>query len=141
MKQPSLGEVLRKAREAQGLSLGQLARLTGTVRSQILRWETGERVPKTAALLALAEQLELPAVQLLALAGERPVTAVTPSIPVMLRAEYDLPAEAIEDIQSYISSVAEKYRRKRRPSATKAGSAKEDQVSKEGGDTNDNDIN
>lgn len=132
MKQRTLGDVLRKAREAQGLSTWQLAKLIDTVPSQVLRWETGERVPKTAALLALAEQLELPAVELLALAGRRPVEAITPTLPAMLRAEYDLPPEAVEEIQSYITTVAQKYRRKRR---SRTSNRKQDQVKDEGRDT------
>jgi hypothetical protein len=34
----------------------------------------------------------------------------TPSLPAMLRAEYDLPPEAIKEIQQNIESIARKYR-------------------------------
>jgi hypothetical protein len=38
-----------------------------------------------------------------------PMPALATSLPVMLRAEYDLPPEAIKEIQRNIESVARKY--------------------------------
>jgi hypothetical protein len=50
-------------------------------------------------------------------ARQRPVLAsrprdahTEPSLPAMLRAEYDLPPEAIKEIQQNIESIARKYR-------------------------------
>src|SRR5262245_48734723 len=65
----ALGAALRTARERQGLSYGQLGELVGVNKSQVMRWETGERPPSPQNLVDLAEQLELRAADLFELAG------------------------------------------------------------------------
>jgi len=54
--------------------------------------------------------LELSATELFELAGI-PVPTDAASLPAMLRTSYDLPPEAIADVQRYITRVAEKYHR------------------------------
>jgi transcriptional regulator with XRE-family HTH domain len=105
----ALGTALRTARESQGLSYGQLGALVGVNKSQVMRWETGERPPSPQNLVDLAEQLELRAAQLFEIAGI-PIPADLASLPAMLRAEYELPPEAIADIQKHIERVAKRYR-------------------------------
>ena len=105
----TLGETIRTAREAHGLGLRQLARLVNAHPAQVLRWESGETVPAPKALAAVAEQLELRASDLFKLAGV-PVPSDVASLPAMLRADYDLPTEAIADIEAYIAKVAREHR-------------------------------
>lgn len=113
MQQPPLGTYLREAREAHGLTIRQLARLVEVAPSQVLRWEAGERVPTPPYLVALAEQLELRASELFDLAG-RPIPTDRSSLPAMLRADYDLPPEAIAEVEKHIAEVAKKYRKPKR---------------------------
>ncbi|WP_375477500.1 multiprotein-bridging factor 1 family protein [uncultured Jatrophihabitans sp.] len=105
----SLGITIRSAREAQGLSLRLLARLIGANPTQVLRWENDDAVPSPKALALLAEQLELRASELFTLAGV-PLPSDLATLPAMLRADYDLPPEAIADIEQYIDTVAKQYR-------------------------------
>jgi transcriptional regulator with XRE-family HTH domain len=109
MNKPTLGTVIQNAREAQGLSLRQLARLIGVNPSQVLRWETGEGTPTPRALAAVADQLELRASELFKLAGV-PVPSDVATLPAMLRADYDLPPEAIAEVEAHIAAVAKRYR-------------------------------
>src|SRR5579875_1707515 len=90
MSKKTLGNTIRQAREAQELSIRQLARLLDTSPSQVLRWENDDVVPTPQALAGLAEQLELRASELFGLAGV-PVPSDLASLPAMLRADYDLP--------------------------------------------------
>jgi transcriptional regulator with XRE-family HTH domain len=106
---PTLGSVLRAAREQHGLDRRQLARLVEVAPSQITRWEADAKVPLSKSLVALARQLELRASELFELAG-KPIPPDLANLPAMLRAEYDLPAEAIAEIQKHIQAVAKQYR-------------------------------
>jgi len=120
MKQPdsTFGSTLRAAREAQGLDRRQLAQLVGVAPSQVTRWEADEKTPSTPSLIALARQLELRTADLFALAG-LPVPAELTSLPAMLRAEYELPPEAIAEIQAHITRVAKRYGRQESEQITK----------------------
>lgn len=108
MKESTLGDRLRAAREAQGLGLRQLAQLVGVAPSQVSRWESDDLTPSPPSLVSLAQQLELRGSDLFTLAGV-PIPEDVASLPAMLRAEYQLPPEAIAEIQSYVAAVAEKY--------------------------------
>jgi transcriptional regulator with XRE-family HTH domain len=116
----SLGQVLRQAREAQQLSLRQLAALLEVAPSQITRWERDDYAPSTDALLQLVRVLELTPKELFALAGVSLPTEPR-SLPAMLRREYDLPPEAIAEIQRNIEHVARKYQRKEKKPNQKGG--------------------
>jgi transcriptional regulator with XRE-family HTH domain len=109
----TLGSTLRGAREAQGLDRKQLAELLSVAPSQVTRWEADEKTPSVQSLVVLARQLELRTADLFSMAG-LPVPDELTSLPAMLRAEYELPPEAIADIQTYITDVAKRYRDKRR---------------------------
>jgi transcriptional regulator with XRE-family HTH domain len=111
----SLGTVLQKARKAQSLSIRQVAGLLDVQPSQVSRWERDEFPPSATALLGLVRVLELSAEDLFALAG----IAERPSLPAMLRREYDLPPEAIAEAQAAVEAVARKYQQPK-PRTTKA---------------------
>lgn len=119
MPPPSLGQVLRQAREAQGLGLRQLAELLETSPSQVSRWEADAHLPSSAALLQLVRVLELSPDDLFSLAGVP--LPVSTDLPAMLRREYDLPPEAIEEIQHNIERVARKYQQRQRKTTNKKG--------------------
>lgn len=113
-----LAEALRAGRESAGLSVRQLELQSGVSKSTISRLENGG-LESTASkvLIQLAGALELRAADLFLLAGLA-VPADLPSLPAMLRAEYDLPPDAIAEIQKSIERVARKYAKRaasRRP--------------------------
>jgi transcriptional regulator with XRE-family HTH domain len=113
----TLGSVIRAERERQGLSMRQLASLVGVQASGVILWERDETVPKAKYLSALARVLELSTSDLMTLSGaEYPHDA--PTLPAMLRAEYDMPPEAISEIERSITRVAKKYGASKRPGPT-----------------------
>jgi transcriptional regulator with XRE-family HTH domain len=75
----SIGDYLRATREQQGLTLEQVAELSGISKSHLSRLESSERQPSVAALLALSSAL---GVSVGALFGETldstPLTISTP---------------------------------------------------------------
>jgi transcriptional regulator with XRE-family HTH domain len=107
-KAAHLAQTLRRAREHSGLSVRQLQAVSGVAKSVISRFEH-EGSGSAQNLLALARALELRASDLFSQAG-RPLPTPNASLPAMLRAEYDLPPEAIKEIQRNIEQVARKYR-------------------------------
>jgi transcriptional regulator with XRE-family HTH domain len=110
----TLGSLIRAERERQGLSMRQLASLVGVRASALILWERDETVPKAKYLSALARALELSTTDLMRLSGaEYPHDA--PTLPAMLRAEYDMPPEAIAEIERSITRVAKKYGSSKRP--------------------------
>ena len=56
----SIGDCLRATREERGLTLEQVAELSGLSKSHLSRLESSERQPSVAALLALSEALGVP---------------------------------------------------------------------------------
>lgn len=104
----TLGGLIRSERERQGLSLRQLGALIGVDASAILLWERDETMPKAKHLAGLSRALEIPAHQLVSLSGaDLPIDASM--LPAMLRAEFDLPPEAIADVERYIARTVRKY--------------------------------
>lgn len=104
----TFGAYIKAERQRQELSIRQLAALVGTVPSMVLRWERDETVPKAKYLGLLSRSLELPINTLRRLSGDE-YAADIPSLPAMLRAEYDLPPEAIAEIEQHITAVTRKY--------------------------------
>ena len=107
-KSAQLATTLRRARLESGLSVRQLQAVSGVAKSVISRFEH-EGSGSARNLLALARALELRASDLFSQAGLA-MPKPSPSLPAMLRAEYDLPPEAIKEIQHNIESIARKYR-------------------------------
>ena len=106
---PTLGSVLEAARQEADLSLRRLSALSGVHTSSInrlLKDQIDQPVPEH--LIRLAEALELNAADLFVLAG-LPLPERLPSLDVMLRAEYGLPPEAIEEAKRDIGRIIEKY--------------------------------
>lgn len=52
-----MGEKLRAARKAAGLSQVELAQIIGTTQKDISRWENGQREPLASTLKKLAQAL------------------------------------------------------------------------------------
>lgn len=106
----TLGATVRAGRSAAGLSVRQLEAQSGVPRSTISRIENDEPAAVSpGAIVRLARALELHAGDLFGLAGI-PVPTEPLSLPAMLRAEYDLPPDAIAEMQRQIERVARKYR-------------------------------
>lgn len=104
----TLGGLIRAERQRQELSMQQLGVLVGVDKSMVLRWERDEWVPRAKHLGALSRALEIPTLDLMTLAGvEYPHDA--PSLPAMLRAEYDLPPEAVAEAERAVARIARKY--------------------------------
>lgn len=103
-----LGDVLRGAREAIGLSIRRLAERAELHHANLARIELGEQRPSPETLQRLATVLELDDADLLALAGYR-LPERLPSFPAYLRAKYRMPEEAATQLNEYFGYLAEKY--------------------------------
>jgi transcriptional regulator with XRE-family HTH domain len=64
-----LGDTIRAAREAKGMSQVALAAFFGISKSAVNQWESGKNVPDQRKMAALAEKLELDPALLVRLAG------------------------------------------------------------------------
>lgn len=108
----SLGAFLRQARETAGLSKLQVEAMSGVGRMTIQRLESDYyNEPSPDDLVRLARALELNDTDLFLLAG-LPVPKQAASLDVMLRAEYGLPPEAIDEAKRNIAAIVAKYDRK-----------------------------
>jgi transcriptional regulator with XRE-family HTH domain len=110
-KGAKLGQVIRQAREAKGLSTRKLAEAIGTTHSYIHKLEAGwfgSISPEN--IQSLAKALEVDPQDLFALAGYKVPEGLPTLVPYM-RTKYgeDLPDEAIEELQSYFGYLRAKY--------------------------------
>lgn len=105
-----LGQMLRKRREALGLSTRQLSARTGVNDVTISRIERGEfAAPRPDKLTRLAEALGLSAADVFAMADYVTPTEL-PSFTPYLRTKYrELPAEAIAEIERYAQRLADEH--------------------------------
>ncbi len=86
MTTQTLGERIRAARQAAGLSQEKLAERLGLTRQAVTKWETGQSAPSTENLLRLAEVLGVPVTALLGEEASSPPLAGQPlRIPVLSR--------------------------------------------------------
>ena len=110
--QPSgarLGAVIRQAREGLGLSLRQLALATDISHSFLLRLEHGEYAATNPEnLQRLSRVLELDERDLFSLAGMDAPEGL-PAFTPYLRAKYDMPEEAAEQLHEYFNYISAKY--------------------------------
>lgn len=105
----TLGWFLKQAREDSGVSRRQLAVMSGVGRMTIQRLETDYYdEPSPDDLVRLARSLELNETDLFMLGG-LPVPKRTASLDVMLRTEYGLPPEAIDEAKRNIAELVAKY--------------------------------
>jgi transcriptional regulator with XRE-family HTH domain len=103
-----LEDVLRTAREANGLSIRRLAERAGIHHAGLARIELGEQRPTPDTLLALAQALELDESDLFALAGYR-LPDRLPSFPAYLRAKYRMSDEAATQLNEFFGFIQGKY--------------------------------
>ncbi len=102
-----LGSILRQRRLELGLSLGQLAAVTGLHKSFLSRLESGVvRQPSTDSLQRIAAALELPDTAVFGLLDDRARDQLPPLQPY-LRAKYDLPDAVIAEIAAYLGRYGE----------------------------------
>ena len=105
----TLGAVIRQAREWAGLSLRNLAAITGIPRMTLNHLERDEiDRPNPKLLYTLAEALELHSDDLFALVGYRPSTSL-PSLVPYLRAKYRLPPDAMTEATAALQEILAKY--------------------------------
>jgi transcriptional regulator with XRE-family HTH domain len=110
-KGAKLGEAVRLAREAKGMSRRGLAEAIGTTNSYINKLEAGWfQTISPANIQALAKALDMDAQDLFALAGYKVPEGLPTLIPYM-RTKYgeDLPDAAIEELRNYFGYLRTKY--------------------------------
>ena len=107
-----LGAIIRQAREAQELSLRQLAAQVEVVdRGYLWKLERGQLLkPAPAILERLATVLGLELADLYALA-EYPQPQGLPEFQPYLRAKYDLPEKAIRELERHFTEVSRQYQK------------------------------
>lgn len=66
----NIGENIKNARKAAGISQKELAERTGVYQKDISRWENGERTPTVAALAQICKVLQVSADDVLELNGK-----------------------------------------------------------------------
>jgi len=99
----ALGVFVRERRESRGMSLNDAALASGLHHSYWSYLEAGKyHNPRPAHLQLVAEALEVPFEDLYGMAGYE-VPQRLPSFRPYLRAKYDLPPEAITQLESYFS--------------------------------------
>jgi transcriptional regulator with XRE-family HTH domain len=109
-KQPSLGTVLDDARKGVEMSVRQLADAAGVPKSEVGRLlrDQQERL-NPDSLASLASVLELDAADLFLLAG-MPVPLKVPTVEALLRTEYDLPEQAVQEAKAQIDKIVSRYK-------------------------------
>jgi transcriptional regulator with XRE-family HTH domain len=104
------GEWLRQRRQDVGLSTTQLARIVGTTDGTVTRIEQGFiAAPAPDKLSRIAEALDLSLADVYAMAGYT-VSTELPSFQPYLRRKYrDMPAEAIDDLDTAFANIIKKH--------------------------------
>lgn len=104
-----LGEYVRAQRESLGISQRRLAARTGIHHSTLARLEAGDYAqPAPANLHRIAESLDLDPEDLFALAGHT-IPRELPSFTPYLRAKYDIPDRAAQELADYFRFITERY--------------------------------
>lgn len=105
-----LGKMLKKAREANGLSAREVAIRSGMADSNVLRLEQGGIAnPRPETLKSLADTLQLDLSDLYSAAGYLQPQGL-PSFAPYLRSKYaDLPASAHREIEQSFTRIAAKH--------------------------------
>ena len=106
------GRHLRDLRRRRRLSLRELAKRAGLDATGISRLERGaSTAPAPRTLACLARALDVDVADLYALAGYE-VARDLPTFTPYLRARYDLPQEAIEQLAAHFELVNTRYGRR-----------------------------
>ncbi len=114
MKSPTrgqqLGDAIRRARQARGLSIRRLAEMAGVTHSFIAKLEAGRfQTVSPDNLTALAHALSVAPEDLFALSGYA-VPERLPTFGPYLRARYgELPESAIDQLNQYFELLRDKY--------------------------------
>src|SRR5262245_47647845 len=110
---PTLGQQLEVARQEAGLSLRQLANLSGVPMSSVNRLLKDEvEQPSPEHLAALARALELNTADLFLLAG-LPVPQEAASLEVMLRKGYGVSDDDVPALKQEIEAIIAEHTKKR----------------------------
>lgn len=106
-KNPALGQLLREARQAKGLTLVQLQELTGIEQSSIFYLERGTFAkPDPAKLVKLARALDIEVEELYDVVGYAvPKAKDLPEFGVYLRAKYDLEPSEIRELKARLAQL------------------------------------
>jgi len=106
----AFGEHLRTTREAAGVTVRGLAERLGMDKTKIIRLEQGKVASPRADLLGrIAEELHIPVADLLTMAGY-PTSRALPNLRPYMRAKYrDLPPEALDEIEAFITKLQEQH--------------------------------
>jgi transcriptional regulator with XRE-family HTH domain len=109
MTAAELGQALRRARQAKGLSLRALGQACDMEYSYIAYLEQGKfDNPDPKKLQRLAQALDVAIEDFYALAGYLPASGL-PELQPYLRAKYDLPEDAAQQIDAYVKTIQAKY--------------------------------
>jgi transcriptional regulator with XRE-family HTH domain len=104
-----LGEYIRAQRESLGISQRRLAARIGIHHSYLARMEAGDYIQPTPAVLhRIAEALDFDPEDLFALAGHT-IPHELPSFAPYLRAKYDIPDRAAQELADYFRYMTERY--------------------------------
>ncbi len=104
-----LGQLIRQHRERKGWSQRTAADKIGYHHSYLARIESGAYAsPAPKQLKAMARILGAPIEDLYALAGYQ-VPERLPALTPYLRAKYDLPEQAVDQLQDYFDLISAKY--------------------------------
>lgn len=105
------GELVREARERHDLSIAKLAALADVDPRWLSRFEQGVyRNPDPRHMHRLAEALDLEPIALLAAAD---YVEGLPGFGPYLRTKFDLPPEAISQLEAHFDLIADKYEAER----------------------------
>jgi len=105
----SLGDFVRARRTSKGMSLADAAAASGLHHSYWSYLENGRyQNPAAGHLRTIAKALDLPAEDLYGMAGYD-IPERLPSFQPYLRAKYDLPPEAVADLERYFDYLRNYY--------------------------------
>ena len=105
----TLGEFVRTGRDAKRLSLADAARLSGLDYKYWSKLEVGElRQPNPRYLAQIARTIDVSFEDLFGLVGYD-IPERLPSLSPYLRTKYDLPPEAVADLERYFNLLRSYY--------------------------------
>lgn len=111
IRNAKLGRFIRKARDAKGLSLRELAADSGFEHTTLQRMEKGMiSSPDPRRLQKLAAALEVDVEDLFELSGY-PSDVGLPELTPYLRAKFDLSKDAAENVERYIERLKTRGRK------------------------------
>lgn len=106
----ALGDELGRLRRARGLSIRGLAKRASIDATGLSRLESGRASePSARTLIRLAAALSIDVVDLYAAAGYEPGYEL-PAFRPYLRAKYDLPTEAVDQLAAHFQLLNDKHR-------------------------------